>query len=106
MSEPLEFVSEGSDLATGVAILTFALAPFALPLLALTVLVAAMLAIPALLGAMLVGPLVIAWRRWRSRDRVPRAAGQIGRVGDIEVRRPSLTAAREATPVVDPQSTR
>ena len=64
----LELVSEVGDLATGIGMLTFALAPFALPGLALVALTMAVLMIPALGIALLLAPFLVA-RRWRSRDR-------------------------------------
>jgi hypothetical protein len=69
----LEFVSEVSDLAVGVGMLIFTLAPFALAVLALAFAAVALL-IPAAVGAVLAGPLLLARRWWRSRDRVPRDA--------------------------------
>jgi len=69
----LELAGEVSDLAAGAGILTFALAPLALPLLALTALIAVALLVPMLVGAMLLAPCLVA-RRWlRSRDRSSRA---------------------------------
>ncbi len=52
----LELLSEVSDLATGVGLLTFVLAPLALPILALTALVL----LPALILAVVVALLVVA----------------------------------------------
>jgi len=46
------------------------LAPFSLPVLALTALAAVALLIPAVVGAVLAAPLLLARRRWRSRDRL------------------------------------
>jgi hypothetical protein len=80
----IELVSEASDLAVGVGILTFTLAPFALPLLALVALVAAMLLIPALGVALLFAPLMVARRYLRSRDRSP-VARRSARPGDSKV---------------------
>jgi hypothetical protein len=65
----LEFVEELSDLAAGLGILTFTLAPLAIPALALTALLAGLLLIPVLLGAMLAAPFLLASRWWRTRDR-------------------------------------
>ncbi|MGB0094790.1 MAG: hypothetical protein WBP81_19935 [Solirubrobacteraceae bacterium] len=70
----LEFVSEVSDLAAGAGMLIFTLAPFALPVLALTALAAVALLVAAVVGVVLAGPLLLAWRWWRSRDRVSRDA--------------------------------
>jgi multisubunit Na+/H+ antiporter MnhE subunit len=66
-------VSEVADLAVGAGILTFTLAPFALPALALIALVAVALLIPALAVALLLAPFLVARRWWRSRDRSPGA---------------------------------
>jgi hypothetical protein len=60
----LDLVSEVSDLAAGLGILTFTLAPLALPALALTALTAVALLIPVLAAAMLAAPFLLA-RRWR-----------------------------------------
>ena len=54
-----------ADLAVGAGMLTFTLAPFALPGLALTALVAVMLLIPALALALLLAPFLVARRCWR-----------------------------------------
>ena len=70
----LELVSEVDDLAIGIGMLTFALAPFALPGLALVALTMAVLMIPALGIALLLAPFLVA-RRWRSRDRSSAAIG-------------------------------
>ena len=70
----LEFVSEVSDLAAGAGMLIFTLAPFALPVLALSALAAVALLVPAVVGVVLAGPLLLAWLWWRSRDRVSRDA--------------------------------
>jgi hypothetical protein len=59
-----------SDLAVGAGMLIFMLAPFSLPVLALTALAAVALLIPAAVGAMLAAPFLQARRRWRSRDRL------------------------------------
>jgi hypothetical protein len=50
--------------------LIFMLAPFSLPVLALTALAAVALLIPAVVGAVLAAPFLLARRRWRSRDRL------------------------------------
>jgi hypothetical protein len=65
-----EFVSGLSDLAAGAGILIFMLAPFSLPVLALTALAAVALLIPAVVGVVLAAPLLLARRQWRSRDRL------------------------------------
>jgi hypothetical protein len=75
-----EFVSEVSDLAAGAAMLTFTLAPFALPALALTVFAAVALLIPGVVGVVLAAPFLLArrWRRSRGRlsgDSRPSRAG-------------------------------
>ena len=77
----LELVSEVDDLAVGIGMLTFALAPFALPGLALVALTMAVLMIPALAIALLLGPFLVARRCWRSRDRPP-AANRLARLGE------------------------
>jgi hypothetical protein len=79
----LEVVSEVADLAVGAGMLTFTLAPFALPGLALTALVAVMLLIPALAVALLLAPFLVARRCWRSRDRSP-GATRLARWGDAD----------------------
>jgi hypothetical protein len=68
----LEFVSELSDLAAGAGMVIFTLAPFSLPVLALTALAALALLIPVMAGAMLAAPFLLARRWWRSRDRLSR----------------------------------
>jgi hypothetical protein len=60
--------------------LTFTLAPFALPALALTALVAVALLIPAVAVALFLAPVLVARRCWRSRDR-SRAATRPARSG-------------------------
>jgi len=65
----LELVSEVSDLTAGLGILTFTLAPLALPALALTALTAVLLLIPVLAGALLAAPFLLAGRWWRARHR-------------------------------------
>ena len=77
----LDRVSEVADLAVGAGMLTFALAPFALPALALIALTMAVLMIPALGIALLLAPYLVARRGWRSRDRPPAATG-VARPGD------------------------
>lgn len=71
----LELVSEMADLTVGVGMLTFVLAPFALPALALIALIAVVALIPALGVALLLAPFLVARRWWRSRDRSPGATG-------------------------------
>ena len=78
----LELVGEVDDLAIGIGMLTFALAPFALPGLALVALTMAVLMIPALGIALLLAPFLVA-RRWRSRDRPP-AANRLARLGEAD----------------------
>ena len=63
----LELVSEVSDLGAGIGILTFALAPLALPALALTALAVVPLLIPVLAGALLAAPVLLV-RRLRARS--------------------------------------
>ena len=63
----LELVSEVSDLGAGLGILTFALAPLALPALALTALAVVPLLIPVLAGALLAAPVLLV-RRLRARS--------------------------------------
>jgi hypothetical protein len=77
----LELVSEVADLAVGAGMLTFTLAPFALPALALIALTALALLIPALGVALLLAPFLVARRCWRSRDRSP-GATRPARSGD------------------------
>ena len=62
-------VSEVDDLAVGIGMLTFVLAPFVLPCSALVALTMAVLMIPALGIALLVAPFLLARRCWCSRDR-------------------------------------
>jgi hypothetical protein len=57
-----------SDLGAGLGILTFALAPLALPGLALTALAVVPLLIPVLAGALLAAPLLLVRRLRRARD--------------------------------------
>jgi hypothetical protein len=59
-----------SDLAAGLGILTFTLAPLAIPALALTALTAVVLLIPVLGGALLAAPFLLAGRCWRARHRL------------------------------------
>jgi hypothetical protein len=61
--------------------LTVALAPFALPGLALVALTMAVLMIPALGIALLLAPFLVARRCWRSRDR-PSAADRLACLGE------------------------
>ena len=77
----LDLVSEVADLAIGAGLLTFVLAPFALPALALIALTMAVLMIPALGIALLLAPYLVAQRGRRSRDRPPAATG-LARPGD------------------------
>jgi hypothetical protein len=77
----LELVSEVDDLAVGIGMLTVALAPFALPGLALVALTMAVLMIPALGIALLLAPFLVARRCWRSRDR-PSAADRLACLGE------------------------
>jgi hypothetical protein len=77
----LELVSEVDDLAVGIGILTFALAPFALPGLALVALTMAVLMIPALGIALLLAPFLVARHCSRSRDR-PSAANRLACLGE------------------------
>ena len=77
----LDLVSEVADLAVGAGMLTFALAPFALPALALIALTMAVLMIPALGIALFLAPYLVARRCWRSGHR-PQAATGVARPGD------------------------
>ena len=90
----LDLVSEVADLAVGAGILTVALAPFALPALALIALTMAVLMIPALGIALLLSPYLVARRCWRSRHRPPAGAGLArpgdGDEGDATVRHESV----------------
>ena len=76
-----ELVSEVADLVVGAGVLTFTLAPFALPGLALIALTAVALLIPALGVALLLAPFLVARGCWRSRDRSPGATRR-ARSGD------------------------
>ena len=58
-----ELIHEVLDLATGVGLLIFTLAPFALPALALIVVGAVVLLIPVLVGAILATPILLG-RHW------------------------------------------
>jgi membrane protein YdbS with pleckstrin-like domain len=62
-----ELVGEVSDIATGACIMIVALAPLALPFLALTAVAALALLAPVVVGTLLVAPAVVAWRHCRSR---------------------------------------
>jgi hypothetical protein len=77
----LTLVSEIADLAVGAGMLTFTLAPFALPGVALIALTTALLLIPALCVALLLAPVLVARRWWRSRNRSP-SATRPARCGD------------------------
>jgi hypothetical protein len=79
----LELLSEVSDLTAGLGILTFTLAPLALPALALTALTAVVLLIPVLAGALLAAPFLLAGRWWRARHRRSRTTDP-ARFGDRE----------------------
>jgi hypothetical protein len=69
-SSSLEFITEVVDLVVGLGIVTFALAPMALPALALTALLAALLLIPPLIiGAAFAAPVLAMRHWWQSRDR-------------------------------------
>jgi hypothetical protein len=81
----LELVSEVADLAVGAGMLTFTLAPFALPALALIALATVLLLIPTLGVALLLAPFLVARRWWRSRDRSP-GATRPARCGDGDAR--------------------
>ena len=70
-----------ADLAVGTGMLTFALAPFALPAMALIALIVAVLMIPALGIALLLAPYLVAQRCSRSGHRPPAATG-VARPGD------------------------
>ena len=65
-----EFVGGLPDLGAGAGMLIFMPAPFSRPVLALMALAAVALLIPAVVGAVLAAPLLLARRRWRSRDRL------------------------------------
>lgn len=80
-----EVVSGVSDVAAGAGMLIFMLAPFSLPVLALTALAAVALLIPAVVGAVLAAPFLLARRQWRSRDRLS-ADTKPSRRGDGEAR--------------------
>ena len=76
----LELLSEVSYLATGAGIITFTLAPLALPALALALLATMALLIPLFVGAVLAAPVLVV-RRWRrSRDR-PAGASKLAGLG-------------------------
>jgi hypothetical protein len=65
-----EFVGGLSDLGAGAGMLIFMPAPFSPPVLALMALTAVAVLIPAVVGAVFAAPLLLARRRWRSRDRL------------------------------------
>ncbi len=67
-----ELFGEVLDLATGVGLLVFTLAPFALPALALVAVAAVALLIPLLAGAMLAAPILLGRHWWRIHDRASR----------------------------------
>jgi hypothetical protein len=97
--------SEVLDLATGVGLLVFTLAPFALPALALVAVAAVLLMIPVLVGAILAAPILVGWRWWRSHARASRVS-QPATVGR-EVRRPGVStpgASGDPTEIVDTES--
>ena len=64
-----QFVGELADLAAGTGTLLFVLAPFALPMLALILVVAAALLMALLVGTILLAPVLAARLWWRARDR-------------------------------------
>jgi hypothetical protein len=64
-----DVLNEVSDLATGAAIMTFALAPFALPFLALTAVVSAALVVPVVGCALIAWSCMVALRRGRALGR-------------------------------------
>jgi hypothetical protein len=64
-----ELFGEVLDLATGVGLLVFTLAPFALPALALVAVAGVLLMIPVLVGAILATPILLGRHWWRSHAR-------------------------------------
>ena len=64
----IELVSEVSDLVAGAGLLSFVLAPLALPGLALAAVAIVVLLIPLLIGAILTAPILLVRRRWHSRS--------------------------------------
>jgi hypothetical protein len=100
-----ELFSEALDLATGVGLLIFTLAPFALPALALVAVAAVLLMFPLLVGAMLATPILLGRRWWRSHAQ-PSRVSQPAAVG-LEVRRPGVStpgASGDPTEIVDMES--
>ena len=70
----VELLSDVSDLATGLGLLSLALLSFTLPAPALTALAAALLLIRAFLGATLAARRLLPWRWRRAHGRPSRAA--------------------------------
>jgi hypothetical protein len=77
--------------------LIFMLAPFSLPVLALTALAAVALLIPAVVGLVLAAPFLLARRRWRSRYRLS-GDTKPSRRGDGEARMRRRLELRSARP--------
>lgn len=85
----LELVTEVSDLAAGAGIITFTLAPLALPALALTLLLIVPLLVPALIGALVAVPILVLRRLRQPRDRPHGAAQPAGAGGQPARPRPA-----------------
>lgn len=64
----IELVSEVSDLAFGIGLLIFVLAPLALPALALAAVAIVVLLIPMLAGTILAAPILLMRHLWKSRE--------------------------------------
>jgi membrane protein implicated in regulation of membrane protease activity len=89
-----EFVGELADLLTGLGLVVFTLAPFAVPLLALSALASAALLIPAAVGVVLAAPWVLA-RRWRrSPNRATRQRRSASLPARLDHRVPSVADNR------------
>lgn len=97
-----ELFSEVLDLATGVGLLIFTLAPSALPALALMAVAAVVLLIPVLVGPILATPILLGRHWWRSHARASRVSQRT--IPGREVRRAgvsTLGASRDPMEIVD-----
>lgn len=84
-----ELFSEVLDLATGVGILVYTLAPFALPALALVAVTGVLLLIPLFAGAILAAPILLR-RHWRRSHARASRARQLA-PPERKVRRPRVS---------------